>query len=64
MRTSPDYYKTREGKIIAIFQNTEPPEDSVLIFGYDYQNQKWVLSGKSEVENLIFNQHKTIPVLK
>jgi hypothetical protein len=60
MRTSPDFYKTKEGKIIGVWQDTKPPENSVLIYGYDYENQKWILTGKKEVENSL---KQGIPIL-
>ena len=63
MRTSPDFYKTKEKKIIAVFQNIEPPKNSVLIYGYDYQNQKWVLDKKRIIPKYL-KQNKTIKVLK
>ena len=61
MLKSPDFYKTKEGKIIGVWLNVEPPEKSVLIYGYDYKNLKWVLRGKKEVENLLLK--KGIPIL-
>jgi hypothetical protein len=61
MRTSPDFYKTREGEIIGVWQNVKPPEKSVLIYGYDYNRQKWVLDGKKKVEKLLFE--KGIPIV-
>ena len=61
MRSSPDFYKTKEGGIIGVWGNVEPPKNSVLIYGYDYQNQKWILRGKREVENLLLK--KGIPIL-
>lgn len=49
MRTTPDFYKTKEGLVVAIWQNKKPPAKSKLIFGYDYKNQKWVFTGRAEV---------------
>ena len=62
MRTSPDYYRLFDGQVIAVWQDTKPPQDSQLIYGYDYYRQKWVLTGKKLVEKLIKN--KVIKVLK
>jgi len=64
MRTSPDYYQLIDtGEVVAVWQDTQPPRDSVLIYGYDYRAQKWITSGRELVKKLIKNLGQ-IKVLK
>ena len=52
MRTSMDEYKTKEGTIVAVSQDEEPPINSKLWKGYDYTNQEWVFEGKKDIRTL------------
>ena len=51
MRTSPDFYKQANGSIVAFAQDVEPV--GKLIFGYDYNDQKWITEGREEVEQYL-----------
>ena len=63
MRTSPDFYQEFNGQVWAVWQDTKPPQDSVLIFGYDYHRQKWITEGNEKIEKLLKNGVK-IPTWK
>jgi len=52
MRTSPDFYQDFSGKIWAVWQDTKPPRDSILIYGYDYHRQKWITEGDEKIKKL------------
>jgi hypothetical protein len=52
MRTSNDEYKTKEGDIISISQDTIPPEGAIVWNGYDYKNQMWVFEGKKDTRTI------------
>ena len=58
MRTTPDFYRDFSGKIWAVWQDTKPPRDSVLIYGYDYYLQKWITTGKDLLDELIIKGKK------
>lgn len=63
MRISPDFYQDFDDKIWAVWQNTKPPACSILIYGYDYKEQKWVVFGKEIVEEFL-RKNKIIEVFK
>ena len=52
MRISKDIYKTVEGELVAIDQMTEPPTNSKIWEGYDYEHQYWVSEGKRDTRTL------------
>lgn len=56
MRTSPDFYRQKDGSIIAFSQSVKP--EGELILGYDYDKQTWVTEGKEEVKKYLKENKK------
>jgi hypothetical protein len=46
MRVSCDEYVTREGERVFVSLNEEAPAGAVLVNGYDYVRQCWVINGE------------------
>lgn len=51
MRNNPDYYRQKDGSIIAYSQSVKP--EGMLIFGYDYSKQKWITNGKEKIREYL-----------
>ena len=47
MRTSRDQWKLPNGELVVTQPGDKPDDDAVLVNGYDYEEQHWVIDGKS-----------------
>ena len=45
-RTSPDFWKLKDGSIIPLWQDKRPPKGAILWSGFDYIRQVWLRKGK------------------
>lgn len=47
-RVSGDQWKLANGELVVTAPGDKPSDDAVLVNGYDYENQHWVINGEKK----------------